>query len=99
MINRRNLLKISGTVIAASVLGSENVLGSQDFEGNLDRLGMLTDTTRCIGCRRCEGACNRANNLPPAKTSFEDTSMLAKTSSKSNPIVRRYTVVNRFEGE
>ncbi|CAG1005047.1 partial anaerobic dimethyl sulfoxide reductase subunit B (DMSO reductase iron- sulfur subunit), partial [Methanosarcinales archaeon] len=99
MINRRNLLKIGGTVVAASILGSESVLGAQDFEGNPDRLGMLTDTTRCIGCRRCEAACNKANNLPTAKTSFEDTSVFEEKRKPYVADVQSYTVVNRFEGE
>jgi formate dehydrogenase iron-sulfur subunit len=99
MINRRDLLKIGTTVVAASVLGSQNVLGAQDFEGNPDRLGMLTDTTRCIGCRRCEAACNKANGLPTPKTSFEDTSVFEEKRKPYVADVQSYTVVNRFEGE
>jgi Fe-S-cluster-containing dehydrogenase component len=60
---------------------------------------MLTDTTRCIGCRRCEGACNKANDLPPPKTSFEETSVFEKQRKPYVADVQSYTVVNRFEGE
>ena len=30
-----------------------------------DAVGMLYDSTRCIGCRACVTACRRANGLPP----------------------------------
>ena len=32
--------------------------------------GMLIDLTRCIGCRACQVACKKQNNLPAEKTSF-----------------------------
>ena len=30
-----------------------------------DAVGMLYDTTRCIGCKACVVACHEANDLPP----------------------------------
>jgi Fe-S-cluster-containing dehydrogenase component len=67
--------------------------------GHPDRFGMLSDLTRCIGCRRCEAACNRANNLPEPKTSFEDSSVFKKKRRPYVADVQSYTVVNRFEGD
>lgn len=99
MITRRDILKIGRTVVAFSVLGGQNVLGSMDFEGNPDRVGMLTDVNKCIGCRRCEAACNKANELPPPKQSFEDTSVFEKERRPYVADVQSYTVVNRFEGK
>ncbi len=99
MVNRRDLLKVGGTIAAWSVIGSKTALGAEDFAGNPDRLGMLTDTTRCIGCRRCEAACNKANNLPPPKTSFEDTSVFEEKRKPYVADVQAYTVVNRFDGK
>ncbi|HSA24233.1 MAG TPA: hypothetical protein P5076_22420, partial [Myxococcota bacterium] len=33
------------------------------------RASCLVDLTLCIGCRKCEEACNRANHLPrPARS-------------------------------
>ena len=55
-LTRRDLIKIGGTVLTFTALGGI-ASGSEDFTGNPDRLGMLSDTTRCIGCRRCEKAC------------------------------------------
>ncbi|MCE8422517.1 MAG: 4Fe-4S dicluster domain-containing protein [Candidatus Methanoperedens sp.] len=99
MINRRNFLKAGGTVVACSILGARNVLGAEDFEGNPERFGMLTDTTRCIGCRRCEAACNKANALPSPKTSFEDTSVFKKERRPYVADVQSYTAVNRYMDE
>jgi formate dehydrogenase iron-sulfur subunit len=66
----------------------------QEFKGYPDGLGVLHDTTLCIGCRSCEAACNRVNELPAPEKPFSDLTVLKekrRTSAKS------YTVVNRFE--
>ncbi len=96
MINRRDLLKVGGAVAAFTILGSGRALASDDFAGNPDRVGMLSDTTRCIGCRRCEVACNKANKLPAPKTSFEDTSVFEEQRRPYVADVGSYTAVNRF---
>lgn len=98
MVTRRDFLKIGGSVVAWSIVGSQGASASEDFAGNPDRYGMLTDTTRCIGCRRCEAACNKANNLPAPKTSFEDTSVFEEKRRPYVADVQSYTVVNRYEG-
>ncbi len=97
MVTRRNFLRIGGSLIAVSIVGSSVVKAAGDFEGNPDRLGMLSDMTRCIGCRRCEAACNKSNNLPPPKTSFEDTSVFEEKRKPYVADVQAYTVVNRYE--
>jgi Fe-S-cluster-containing dehydrogenase component len=58
---------------------------------------MLSDMTRCIGCRRCEAACNKSNKLPPPKTSFEDTSVFEEKRKPYVADVQSYTAVNRYE--
>jgi formate dehydrogenase iron-sulfur subunit len=66
----------------------------QEFAGYPDSLGVLHDTTLCIGCRSCEAACNRVNELPEPAEAFTDLSVFKarrRTSAKT------YTVVNRFE--
>ena len=65
-INRRNFLKSLTTIGASGIIGSsKKAFGSEDFKGYPDRLGMLTDLTRCVGCRYCEMACKEAHGLPP----------------------------------
>lgn len=98
MISRRNFIRIGGSILAVGITGcSGNVLASQDFEGNPDRFGMLSDVTRCIGCRRCEAACNKANELPEPETSFEDTSVFEEKRRPYVADVQSYTAVNRYE--
>ncbi|MBF0452990.1 MAG: 4Fe-4S dicluster domain-containing protein, partial [Candidatus Magnetomorum sp.] len=53
------------------------------------------DLTRCVGCRKCEEACNQANHLPPPDISFDDKRVF---DTKRRPDDSRYTVVNRYYG-
>ncbi|MFC1951714.1 4Fe-4S dicluster domain-containing protein [Chloroflexota bacterium] len=97
IISRRDFLKGSAaTGAAVFVWGSlDNPVKvfAQDLSGWSDRYGMLTDLTRCIGCRRCEEACNKANEMPPPEISFEDKSVFEE---KRRPDAKNYTVVNRY---
>ncbi|MDO9098065.1 MAG: 4Fe-4S dicluster domain-containing protein [Candidatus Methanoperedens sp.] len=96
-MNRRNFLKIGGSLLAWGLVGSSAAsAGARSFTGYPDRFGMLSDLTRCIGCRRCEAACNKANNLPPPKTSFEDSSVFEEKRKPYVADVQSYTVVNRY---
>jgi len=95
MVTRRNFLKIGGSILAFSIIG-EKALASEDFTGNPDRFGMLSDLTRCIGCRRCEAACNKTNNLPQAKRSFEDESVFDEIRKPYVADVQSYTCINRY---
>jgi Fe-S-cluster-containing dehydrogenase component len=54
---------------------------------------MLIDTTRCIGCRACEEACNEANQLPKPEVSFSSGSVFEK---KRDTGPDTFTVVNRY---
>jgi Fe-S-cluster-containing dehydrogenase component len=57
-------------------------------------LGVLVDTTRCIGCRSCEAACADINNLPAPD--FDDERVFEKKRTTSEA---QYTVVNRYTPE
>ncbi len=95
-MNRRDFLKIGGSIIAMSALGNIASAGSHSFTGYPDRYGMLSDITRCIGCRRCEKACNKANELGEPKKSFDDMSIFEE---ERRPYVSKngsYTCVNRY---
>lgn len=61
-----------------------------DFVGD-ELFGVLVDTTRCIGCRRCEAACAEINNLPAPD--LEDKGIFEKRRETSET---QYTVVNRY---
>lgn len=65
-LTRRRMLKTIATAGAAgaSALGGE-ALARERRKVPEDAVGMLYDTTKCIGCKACVVACHEANGLPP----------------------------------
>jgi hypothetical protein len=62
-----------------------------------DPFGVLVDLTACIGCRKCEWACNQVNHLPAVPVqAFEDASVFA---SLRRTDASHYTVVNGTQGQ
>jgi Fe-S-cluster-containing dehydrogenase component len=57
-------------------------------------MGVLVDTTRCVGCRTCEAACADAHSL--SVPDISDSSAFSKERATS---VSQWTVVNRYETE
>ena len=73
--------------------------GEPHYAPREDRYGVLVDTTLCIGCRRCEWACNEWNKNPNKPIKEFEASAFQKKSVFDT--VRRmhadnFTVVNRF---
>lgn len=64
------------------------------FKGYPDSMAVLHDTVRCIGCRRCEAACNKVNELPAPDRPFEDLTVLEQ---KRRTTPKSYTVVNQVK--
>lgn len=94
MAQRRTFLKLLGATVA-SLVGARRSDASPVTVLDTDRFGVLVDLTQCIGCRKCEWACNDVNGLPNQPiTSFDDQSVL---SQFRRPTATQYTVVNRFE--
>jgi Fe-S-cluster-containing dehydrogenase component len=94
-IDRRTFLKGLGTGIAAAVPGSSLLTGSleaKEVVAGKEFMGVLVDTTRCVGCRSCEMACAEAHALPVPD--IGDASVLEKTRKTS---VTQWTVVNRYK--
>jgi formate dehydrogenase beta subunit len=54
--------------------------------------GCLIDLTRCVGCRKCEQACNEVNDLPEPKNGFDDPTVL---DTNRRPDSGSFTVINR----
>jgi Fe-S-cluster-containing dehydrogenase component len=63
-IGRRTLLKGIAIAGAATALPGE-ASASERPHARDDDVGMLYDTTLCIGCRACMTRCKEANELPP----------------------------------
>jgi formate dehydrogenase iron-sulfur subunit len=91
-ISRRSFFKFL-TLAGASAATPKPSACAWQSRAPADAYGCLVDLTRCIGCRKCEEACNRVNGLPPPKQSFEDLTVLDK---KRRPDERAFTVVNRY---
>lgn len=94
-ISRRKFLSWLGAAGLTGVMGGTAfAAGNRHFTGHPGSFGVLHDNVRCIGCRKCEDACNQVNELPPPERPFDDLSVLDKkrrTDSKS------FTVVNRHD--
>jgi Fe-S-cluster-containing dehydrogenase component len=96
-ISRRKFLGWFGGGLSASAVsatGTAMAGGNHHFKGHPDTMGVLHDISRCIGCRKCEEACNRVNDLPKPDKPFDDLSVL---DQKRRTHASTYTVVNRFE--
>ena len=96
-ISRRKFL---GCLTAA--LGTTTGVGAlahaasnKDFNGYPESFGVLHDSTRCIGCRKCEEACNTVNELGTPDTPFDNLSVLNEKRRTQEAV---YTVVNKFNG-
>ena len=57
-MDRRRFLKLFAGAPVSAILGSAGVAAAET-----QRYGMLADSIRCIGCKRCMSACKRWNNL------------------------------------
>ena len=76
---------VGGTAIAGKALNAQENQNSEEF------VGILVDTTRCIGCRACEVACSEEHDLlVPDVVNDGALSGHRKTSEK------QWTVVNKY---
>jgi len=91
-MDRRGFLKTSLVVGAAAL--SSNKTNAQDKRDPEEFVGILVDTTRCIGCRACELACGEEHDLlVPDVLNDGALEKHRKTS------VEQWTVVNKYETE
>jgi len=91
-LSRRRFLGslASGALIARSAKAGT----TQHFTGHPDRRGLLHDTTLCVGCRRCEAACNQVNRLAPPLPALDSPNALAQPRGITDNL---YTVVNQYQ--
>ena len=66
-MDRRSALRrmVAGSAACAATAITAPVAAAATPVAPRDALGMLYDTTRCIGCKACVTACYQANNLQP----------------------------------
>jgi formate dehydrogenase iron-sulfur subunit len=100
-LNRRTVLKLGVAAVAgassasASAAAEESPSAAKGDRPSRDHVGVLVDTTLCIGCRKCEEACNRRNHLPRTAECFSDRDVLR---TFRRPTETAFTVVNQFHG-
>lgn len=94
-MKRRAFLALLGGAGAGAVLSTPAAKAAPagNFPGYPDSNGVLHDTTLCIGCRRCESACNTVHNLPKPKKPFTDLKVL---DVKRRTTAVEWTVVNKY---
>jgi len=99
-MDRRNFLKIIGSGVAGAATG--NLLrpgraSASEGRSAKELYGILVDTTRCIGCRRCEKACAEVNGLPvPDITESRNETVLKNIRKTSDT---EYTIINSYKTE
>ncbi|MCZ7608812.1 MAG: 4Fe-4S dicluster domain-containing protein [Ignavibacterium sp.] len=93
--SRRDFLKksafvgagIAGLSTSTAKAGPKNILSE-------DRMGVLVDTTVCVGCRQCEWACKEAHDLPAGDLeSYKNREVL---ENMRRPDHTALTVVNEY---
>ncbi|MBZ0256091.1 4Fe-4S dicluster domain-containing protein, partial [bacterium] len=93
-MDRRDFFRtasIAGTVCVAGRPVSANEAKQKLADAN----GVLVDVTKCIGCRKCEWACNESNHLPTqALESWETQDVF---SMIRRPDRDHYTIVNQYD--
>ncbi len=89
-LTRRGFLKVAGVTAGTGLARAATAAaGPAPVDAGLP--GVLVDTTRCAGCRACEGACAEANQNP-APHAADDMSLRRDTSQHV------FTVINQAEG-
>ena len=78
------------TALGAGGRASASDPADRSRAGAGEFIGVLVDTTRCIGCRSCELACARAHDLELPELGDETTLTATRTTGET-----RWTVVNR----
>ena len=92
-ISRRCFLVAAGSMLGGVLTSSPKSARAVRAPKAPDPYGCLVDLTVCVGCRKCEQACNKVNSLPPPVEPFDDLRILDR---KRRPTAKAYTVVNRY---
>ena len=94
-VSRRKFLAwMGGASVSAAVGGKAYAATTKSFDGYPGSMAVLHDTTLCVGCRRCEAACNKVNELPAPELPFDDLKVMEENRRTT---AKTYTVVNKYE--
>ncbi len=96
--SRRDFLKTSGVIVGGAAGFSQDKLNAapQNILSD-DRMGVLVDTTECIGCRRCEYACKVAHDMPTEPVnSYDNRDVFSQMRRPDHTAV---TIINEYKIE
>ncbi len=88
-MNRRSFVKTLGAVSLAALPAKK--IHAQEGNEEKEFMGILVDTTMCVGCQGCEEACAEVNGFPEPDL---DDSVLEKERKTS---ITQYSVINQYE--
>jgi Fe-S-cluster-containing dehydrogenase component len=96
-ISRRKFLGWVGAAGLSTTIGKPAAAATgKHFTGYPNSFAILHDTTLCVGCRTCEAACNKVNDLPPPDKPFTDLSVL---EARRRTTTKAFTVVNKYNNK
>lgn len=94
-ISRRKFLGWMGAAGLSATVGKPvHAASNKHFQGHPAAKGVLHDITRCVGCRSCEEACNKVNELPAPERPFKELAVLDQSRRTTT---KAFTVVNKYE--
>lgn len=89
-MNRRDFLRASLGGAAAALTATADA--RPNLEPAPEAVGMLFDSTLCVGCKACVSACKRVNDLPPTVLGDEVQYDSAKDlSAQTYNVIKVYT--------
>ena len=91
-MDRRGFLKT--TLVTAGTAISSRKANAQEPPDSEEFVGILVDTTRCIGCRACEVACGEEHDLHVPDVLNDGALEEHRLTS-----VEQWTIVNKYETE
>ncbi len=93
-LTRRGFLKLSGSLAAATVVGTGGKADASQGPGvQEDSWACLVDTTLCVGCRKCEQACSERHGLAKPELPYDELTVLEEPR---RPDEKFYTVINKY---
>ncbi len=91
-VNRRDFLKLSAAGIGCALVDEVGAVQRESKPLSPDAVGMLYDSTLCIGCKACMTACKQANGMPP-ETAGQPEAMWdtpLETSGRTLNVIKLY---------
>jgi Fe-S-cluster-containing dehydrogenase component len=90
-INRRNFLQVLGLTGISLAIGKKLNANEKNAK-QTEFVGVLYDSTRCVGCQECEIICAKEHNLPA-----NDANDMPVAGVLRKPNENRRSVINAYE--